>query len=347
MKQLSIFSFTHQSLQKYLIYNSYPKFAADQIFKWIYKDFEIDPNNWSNISKALRSHIIKSISTTLPKIKIDLLSKDGTRKFLVEFEDKNCVETVAIPGKDDRLTFCLSSQVGCCIGCTFCNTATQGLTRHLATSEIVGQFMAVTLWLQNNVDSNIRATNIVFMGQGEPLHNFESVKNATLVFLEDKGLMLSQRRVTLSTSGLVPQIEKLNEFPPVNIAISLHAAHDDIRSELMPINEVYNLKRLFQAIKTIKLKAHRSITYEYLLIKDLNDRQIDVNALVKLLDKKLSKINLIPFNEFPGSKFQCPTDERLEWFKDQLLNRGFLCTVRLSKGQDIMAACGQLKSSST
>jgi 23S rRNA (adenine2503-C2)-methyltransferase len=158
--------------------------------------------------------------------------------------------------------------------------------------------------------------------------------------------MIGQRKITLSTSGLVPQIEKLNDFPPVNIAISLHAAHDNIRSELMPINQVYNLTKLFEAIKKIKLKAHRTITYEYLLIADLNDRQIDIDALAKLLNRQESKINIIPFNEFPGSKFRAPTNEKLEWFKNRLLSKNFICTIRISKGQDIMAACGQLKSNS-
>jgi 23S rRNA (adenine2503-C2)-methyltransferase len=182
------------------------------------------------------------------------------------------------------------------------------------------------------------------MGQGEPLHNFEFVKNATIILMEEKGLGLGQRKITLSTSGLVPQIEKLSEFPPVNVAISLHASHDNIRTELMPINKVYDLKRLFNAIKKIPLKAHRHITYEYILIKELNDRQEDIEGLLALLPKKVSKVNLIPFNEYPGSEFKRPSNDRILWFQNQLLDNGIITTIRATKGQDILAACGQLKS---
>jgi len=343
----SFFSFTIDELRSYLVERSFPKFSADQIYRWVYKDFIVEPNDWSNVSKQLKTHFYEELSMELPQIEVALASTDGTRKFLLKLNDGNTIEAVAIPSQDDRLTFCVSSQVGCCIGCTFCNTATQGLTRHLTTEEIVGQYMSLSIWLRNNVSPELKATNLVYMGQGEPLHNFDNVKKATEIFLEDNGIMLGQRRVTLSTSGLVPQIQKLNNFPPVNIAISLHAAHDNIRSELMPINKVYDLKRLFSAIKEINLKSHRSITYEYLLIADLNDRQIDVDALISLLDRKKSKINLIPFNEYPGSVFKKPSESKITWFKEQLLNRGYVCTVRISKGQDIMAACGQLKSSVT
>ncbi len=184
---------------------------------------------------------------------------------------------------------------------------------------------------------------MVYMGQGEPLHNYENMKKATQIFLEPRGLGLGQRRITLSTSGLVPAIEKLVDFPPINIAISLHAAHDNIRTELMPINKVYDLNRLFQAIKTIPLKAYRRITYEYLLIDGLNDSLTDVEALTKLLSRAESKVNIIPFNEFPGSKYKRPSNERIYWFMQELQNSDLTATVRATKGNDILAACGQLK----
>ena len=235
-----------------------------------------------------RNFIEESFSFSLPSIIWNGQSKDGTRKFLLKFEDNKTVETVLIPAKN-RLTICISSQVGCAIGCTFCHTGTMGLTRHLKPSEVTGQFIALSDWM-SSVEPDAKITNIVYMGQGEPLHNFDNMKEATEIFLDDHGMGLGQRRITLSTSGMVPQIKKLNDFPPVNIAISLKAAHDDIRSELMPINKVYDLNRLLNAIKEIPLKAHRWITFEYLLIKDLNDRPEDIDALIKLLPPKYQKL---------------------------------------------------------
>ncbi|GAB4410184.1 MAG: bifunctional tRNA (adenosine(37)-C2)-methyltransferase TrmG/ribosomal RNA large subunit methyltransferase RlmN [Bacteriovoracaceae bacterium] len=339
----SLFSFTLDELRQELVENGFAKFSADQIFNWLYKRWVIDMDQWSNVSAKIKNYLKEKYITTPPKVVWQGHSIDGTRKFLVAMNDGNTVETVAIPAKD-RLTLCVSSQVGCAIGCTFCHTGTMGLKRHLQAGEIVGQYVAVTLWLQQNVNPEARLTNIVFMGQGEPLHNYDNVKRACTNFMEEKGISISQRRITLSTSGLVNQIEKLWDFPPVNIAISLHAAHNEIRTELMPINKAYNLERLFQAIKTVPLKAHRRITYEYILIADLNDRIEDIDALEKLLTQKESKINLIPFNEYPESRFKRPSNAKITWFQDELVRRGFVCTVRTTKGDDILAACGQLKS---
>ncbi|MCF8059488.1 MAG: 23S rRNA (adenine(2503)-C(2))-methyltransferase RlmN [Bacteriovoracaceae bacterium] len=339
----SLYAFTMEGLQDFLVEKGFAKFAAKQIYNWLYQNWEFDPENWSNVSKKLKEFLKTEMDLSLPKVVWQGLSKDGTRKFLIGMSDQQSVETVAIPAKD-RLTLCISSQVGCAIGCTFCHTGTMGLKRHLLPQEIVGQFLAVTLWLKKNADESARLTNIVYMGQGEPLHNFDNVKVATEVFLEPNGLSLSQRKVTLSTSGLVPQIKKLWDFPPVNIAISLHAANNDIRTELMPINKAYDLSRLFEAIKSIPLKAHRRITYEYILIDNYNDRQQDIDSLLELLDKRESKINIIPFNEYPGSAFKRPSDAKIRWFQDSLNNGGCVTTVRTTKGDDILAACGQLKS---
>ena len=341
MNKQSIFSFTLEELRNYLVEHGFAKFAADQVYDWIYRKFVFVPTEWSNCSKKMCVYLGENLDFSLPKIVWNGLSKDGTRKFLVAMQDGNSVETVAIASKS-RLTLCVSSQVGCAIGCTFCHTATQGLTRSLTTGEVVGQFLSVSQWLKENTDGD-SLTNIVYMGQGEPLNNFENMKQATLLFLEPKGIGLGQRRITLSTSGLVPQIEKLAEFPPVNIAISLHAAHDHVRSELMPINKIYDLKRLFKAIKTIPLKSYRRITYEYLLIDELNNNLEDIDALCKLINQKESKINLIPFNEYPGSDFKQPSKDNIIWFNNELNRRGFTSTIRASKGSDILAACGQLK----
>ncbi|ATH08817.1 23S rRNA (adenine(2503)-C(2))-methyltransferase [Halobacteriovorax marinus] len=343
-KEVSLYSLTLEELREYLKEQGFAKFAADQVYNWIFKRYEFDFDKWSNVSGKIKKHFEENLDTFLPKVVWNGLSKDGTRKFLIGMNDSNTVEAVAIPAKNNRLTLCVSSQIGCAIGCTFCHTGTMGLTRHLTTGEVVGQYLAVTKWLRENVDEEARLTNIVYMGQGEPLHNFNNVKQATKVFMEEKGIGLGQRKITLSTSGLVPQIEKLQDFPPVNVAISLHAAHNNIRTELMPINKAYDLTRLFEAIRKIPLKAHRWITYEYILIADLNDRVEDLDGLSDLLDKKVSKVNLIPFNEYPESKFKRPSDEKIKWFQDELNRRGYICTTRTTKGTDILAACGQLKS---
>lgn len=342
MNKSNIFDFTHEELQELLVREGFSKFNATQVFDWIYKKLNFEIDTWTNISKNCRSYMEQNLSFELPKIIWFKESHDGTKKYLVQMEDKQTVETVLIPSRN-RLTQCISSQVGCAIGCTFCHTGTQGLKRHLKAGEITGQYMAVNLWLKENGYEGSRITNVVYMGQGEPLHNFENVKKATLNFLSDQAFGLSQRKVTLSTSGLVPKIKMLHDFPPVNIAISLHSAHDDQRSELMHINKVYDLKRLFEAIKEIPLKAHRRITYEYLLIDSFNDGMKDIEALATLLERKESKINLIPFNEYPGSNYKRPSAEKILWFMDQMCQKGFTCTVRATKGDDILAACGQLK----
>jgi 23S rRNA (adenine2503-C2)-methyltransferase len=342
-RKKSLYSFTLSEMRDYLAERGLARFGADQVYQWMYKNQERDLSKWTNVSKKIKEEFIANLDIELPKIIWNGLSKDGTRKFLVKMFDEQTVEAVAIPARD-RLTLCISSQVGCAIGCTFCHTGTMGLKRHLLPDEIVGQFMAIQYWLKDNGKEDERLTNIVYMGQGEPLHNYDNVRTSAIIFMEDKGLGLSQRKITLSTSGLVPQIEKMWDFPPVNIAISLHAAHNNIRTELMPINKAYDLERLFTAIKKVPLKAYRRITYEYILIADLNDRPEDIQGLVDLLERDKSKINLIPYNDFPDSKFKRPSNSKVIWFQEELLKRGYVCTTRTTKGQDIRAACGQLKS---
>lgn len=339
----NFYSLKFTELKELLKENGLAEFGASQIFDWVYRKKITDVEQWSNVSKKTKAYFGENISFATLKVVWEGLSKDGTRKFLLGLEDSQTIEAVAIAAKD-RLTLCISSQVGCAIGCTFCHTATQGLKRHLRVEEITGQLITVQNWLDENTEGE-RITNMVYMGQGEPLHNFNPIKKATEIFMSEKGLGFGQRRITLSTSGLVPAIEKLVDFPPVNIAISLHSARNDSRTELMPINKVYDLERLFQAIKTIPLKAHRRITYEYLLIDSFNDTSEDIEALSELLIRKESKINLIPFNEYPGARYKRPSQKKVLWFMDQLIQKGFTCTVRATKGDDILAACGQLKSS--
>ncbi|MCK5884507.1 MAG: 23S rRNA (adenine(2503)-C(2))-methyltransferase RlmN [Bacteriovoracaceae bacterium] len=340
----SIFSFTLSEMREYLVEHGCAKFAADQVYQWLYKHHEIDIDKWTNISKKIKEHFRENISFKLPEVVFHIQSTDGTRKFLLELDDGNTVETVAIPAQG-RLTQCISSQVGCAMGCLFCNTGTMGFIRHLTVAEVVGQYMAVTKWVRENGDDpEIRISNLVYMGQGEPLHNFDNMLQATKVFMEEKGLAIGGRKITLSTSGLVPQIKKLNDFPAVNLAVSLHSTFDEKRSQLMPVNDKWGLTKLFEALNSLELREFRFITYEYLLIADFNDRPEDIAGLCRLLDTKSSKINLIPYNEFPGSPYKRPDDEKIEWFKNQLLKKGHVCTTRASKGSDIMAACGQLKS---
>ncbi len=338
----SFYDFTLDELTIFLKENGFSAFSSKQLFDWVYKKKNLNFESWTNISKKLKSFAIENFDFSLPEVIWDGLSKDGTRKFLLKLSDNETIESVLIPARD-RLTQCISSQVGCAIGCTFCHTGTQGLKRNLRAGEVTGQYLALSIWLRDNVHPDERITNIVYMGQGEPLHNYENVKKATINFLDDHAFGLGQRRITLSTSGLVPKIKMLHDFPPVNIAISLHSAKNDTRTELMPINKAYDLDRLFQAIRTIPLKAHRRITYEYLLIDGLNDQESDIDALCELLNRKESKINLIPFNEYPGSKYKKPKKEKIIWFMSELNNRGYTCTVRQTKGDDILAACGQLK----
>ncbi len=338
----SFYDYTLLDMQDILVENGFSKFNAKQLFDWVYKKKIIDQDKWSNVSKKLKIFLIENYDFTLPEVVWNGLSKDGTRKFLLKLSDKQTIETVLIPAKD-RLTQCISSQVGCAIGCSFCHTGTQGLKRHLTTGEVTGQFLKLSIWLKENVHEEEKITNIVYMGQGEPLHNYDNVKNATINFIDDNAFGLGQRRITLSTSGLVPKIKMLHDFPPINIAISLHSAKNDIRTELMPINKAYDLKRLFEAIRTIPLKAHRRITYEYLLIDELNDQQSDIDALCELLNRKESKINLIPFNEYPGSEYKKPKPDQILWFSQELNKRGYTTTIRQTKGDDILAACGQLK----
>lgn len=339
----SLYSLTLAELRDILGDNKLPKFTADQVYDWIYRKWNRDMNLWTNVSKKIKAFITEELDDSLPEIIWNGLSIDGTRKFLLKLRDGNSVESVAIPSKD-RLSICISSQIGCALGCKFCYTGTQGFTRNLEVAEIVGQFAAIANWLVQNVDPELRLSNVVFMGQGEPLHNFENIKQATIILMEGKGIALGQRKITLSTAGVAPVIEKLADFPPINIAISLHSALDETRSKLMPINKIYNLEKLFASISKIPLKAYRRITYEYLLIDGLNDTLEEINSLCKLLKPQESKINLIPCNDYPGSEYKKPSDEDILWFMDQLIQRGYTCTIRQSKGTDILAACGQLKS---
>ena len=334
-----IYHYSPEKLKEYFLKNELNLELIKKINKNFYRFNQFDIENWDNISKSNVEVLKSHFSFDLPKIIWSGTSKDGTKKYLMAFKDGLSVETVFIPS-EDRNTLCISSQVGCAIGCTFCHTGTMGLSRNLSTHEIVGQLLAVI----NDLGTENRVSNIVFMGQGEPLHNFKNVKDACEIFLNQDGLALSKQKVTISTSGLVPQIERWEEFPDVNIAVSLHAVRDDKRSELMPINKVHDLKRLFQALDNVPQKSSRRIMFEYILIKDFNDGIEDIEGLKKIIKKKKAKINIIPFNDYPDSKFKRPSDEKINWFRQKLHDEGYVTTIRITRGDDILAACGQLKS---
>ena len=312
-------------------------YKAKQIRQWIFGHKATSFEGMTNISKDLRSYLSSSCIISQLKItKIDI-SLDGTKKVLFELEDGNRIESVLIPEKN-HFTACISSQVGCAMGCKFCLTAKQGFTRNLKSSEIINQVIQI----RELLDQPEKLTNIVFMGMGEPLANFEAVKKAVNNIISPGALKFSRHRVTLSTCGLVPEIERLGKDLPVNLAVSLNAGDDKTRNILMPINKKYPLTRLTEALKHFPLHKGRRITFEYILIKNINDRLSDATNVARLLKDLRAKINLIPFNRYNGSPFEEPDEKRILAFQDELIRKNHTVTIRKSKGADISAACGQL-----
>ncbi len=268
-------------------------------------------------------------------------STDGTCKFLLKLEDGALVEAVLLHFHKKR-TLCLSSQVGCAMKCTFCFTGTQGLKRHLQAHEIVGQHTAVWNWVKERHGPRSHAPAVVFMGQGEPLHNFEAVKEAIALLMSPKGAHLGHRQITLSTAGYGPGMQRLNELPPVNLAFSLHSPFETERAQLMPISAHWPLQECMRALDARPLLKRQSVMYEYSLLKGVNDTKAHADGLAKLLSGRAAMVNLIPFNPFPGSPYQRPSQEEVAEFKALLVERGIRAMARLTKGDDVMAACGQL-----
>jgi 23S rRNA (adenine2503-C2)-methyltransferase len=285
----------------------------------------------------------ESFSYLMPKIKTQQTAIDGTTKFLMEMSDAKTVETVLIPFYK-KFTVCLSSQVGCAMGCSFCYTAKQGLARHLSAAEITGQYLRAWQWVKENRPDKAVKPNIVFMGQGEPLHNFDALKLAIQNLLHVSGLDLSRRQITVSTSGYMPGIKRFHELGQVNFALSLHSPFNDERSELIPLNKAYPIEEIFLEIKNIIRAKKQFINLEYLVIDEFNNTERHADALAKLIGDLPVIINLIPFNPFPGSKWKRPTDAQVETFKQHLVKYKFPVMVRITKGDDILAACGQLNS---
>nr|WP_224746736.1 23S rRNA (adenine(2503)-C(2))-methyltransferase RlmN [Pelovirga terrestris] len=326
---------THADLVAYLDSLGQPAFRARQLFKWIYQQRVSDFAAMTNVSKALREDLSARcrISTLTPLTVQD--SQDGTRKYLFSLEDGATIEAVRIPMETDKATLCISTQAGCAMGCAFCMTATSGLSRNLRAGEIVNQVCAA---LEDGP-----LGNIVMMGMGEPLHNLDNVIDALNILYLDDGLGFGARRVTLSTCGLVPEMLELKKRIKVNLAVSLNAADDELRSRLMPINHRYPLAELIAACEKYSRETKQRVTFEYILIKGVNDSLVMAKKLVKLLHPVRCKINLICFNQHPGSDFKSPDENTIRAFQKYLLDHGMVATLRAGKGRDIDAACGQLK----
>jgi len=311
------------------------KFRAEQVLRWIYQRGVEDFAEMTDLAKSFREELSQRATISRFTQETVEVSSDGTRKFLFRLHDGKSVETVLIPMVGGRSTLCVSTQVGCAMQCSFCFTGTFGLERNLTTSEIVNQVCAVRK--EHTVD------NIVMMGMGEPLHNLDNVVDALKILYVATGFDYSSRKVTLSTSGLVPEMRELGLRIKVNLAVSLNATTDEVRDELMPINKRYPLAELMEACRCYPHATHQRITFEYILIKGVNDSQEDAKRLVKLLHGIRSKVNLIPFNEHSGSTFKVPDEHVIRAFQTYLLDRQIVAIRRASKGQDISAACGQLK----
>jgi 23S rRNA (adenine2503-C2)-methyltransferase len=333
------------------------RMRVSQLWSWLYVRGATSFAAMTDIAKDLRGDLAQAFTLERPEIVTEQVSVDGTRKWLLRLEDGKEVETVYIP-EEDRGTLCISSQVGCTLTCSFCHTGTQRLVRNLTASEIVGQIMLardrIGDWPGASVEdprglpsSERKITNVVLMGMGEPLYNFDNVRDACLVAADGEGLSVSKRRITLSTSGVVPEIPRWGEEAGTMLAISLHAVRDELRDKLVPINKKWPLKELLAACRAYPgLSNAKRITFEYVMLKGVNDSVADAKALVRLLAKIPAKINLIPFNPWPGAPFECSDWEQIEKFAEVVNRAGYASPVRSPRGRDIMAACGQLKSAS-
>ena len=334
-EKIDLKSLNREELEEFLSSFGKEKYRTKQILRWIYQRQITDFSEMTDLAKQFRQQLAEQAVISSWQPEVVETSHDGTRKYLFRLDDGESVEAVRIPMDEDRATLCISTQVGCAMGCKFCMTGTFGLTRNLRTEEIVNQVCAAL------VDGPIG--NIVLMGMGEPLHNIDNVVKALQIFYLDDGLGYGTRRVTLSTCGLVPEIAELSHRIKVNLAVSLNATTDEIRDQLMPINRRYPLNELMAACHDYARETRQRVTFEYILIGGLNDSVADAKRLVKLLHGLRCKVNLIAYNEHEGADFRAPTGEAIKTFQTYLLQRDIVATLRASKGQDISAACGQLK----
>jgi len=337
-EKINLLNFDRKGLIDFFVERNEKPFRATQLLKWIYQEGVVDFEQMTNLSKSLRADLTQHCIIEPPTLLIEQIASDGTYKWVVEMNCGNRVETVFIP-EQKRGTLCISSQVGCALACTFCSTAQQGFNRNLSVAEMIGQLYVA----QQRLGWETRITNVVMMGMGEPLLNFDRVVSAMNLMMDDFAYGLSKRRVTVSTSGVVPAMNRLNKVCDVSMAVSLHAANDTLRNQLVPINQKYPLSELMAACRQYAQQGPRKhITFEYVMLDGINDSPQDARALVKLLKKVPSKLNLIPFNPFPNSAYRCSSSVAISRFRDILCQAGIVTTVRKTRGDDIDAACGQL-----
>ena len=340
-------------LEAVLVEAGMEKFRARQVFHWIYFQGVTDFARMSSIAKPAQARLAERLVIGRPEIARDEHSEDGTRKWLLRFRDAQEAETVYIPGthvEDARGAVCISSQVGCTLTCRFCHTGTQKLVRNLGSAEIIGQFMAARdaygEWPTPQSEAR-KLSNIVLMGMGEPLYNFENVAKAMRLAMDPEGIALSRRRITLSTSGVVPMMDRCGAELGVNLAVSLHAVRDELRDQLVPLNRKYPIAELIAACRRYPGASNaRRITFEYVMLKGVNDTEADAHELVRLIAGLPAKVNLIPFNPWPGSSFETSTQGAIRRFAEIVMNAGYSAPVRSPRGRDILAACGQLRTDS-
>ena len=351
---MNLVGLTRAQMRDVLIEHGTPekqaKMRVGQIWQWVYEKGVRDFAVMSNLAKTYRSELAEHFVIEVPEVVSKQISLDGTRKYLMRIAGGHEVETVYIP-EEDRGTLCISSQVGCTLTCSFCHTGTQKLVRNLTTAEIIGQVLVARddlgEWPEPGAPKNETRllSNIVLMGMGEPLYNFDNVRDAIKIAMDPEGISLSRRRITLSTSGVVPEIAKTAQEIGCQLAISFHATTDEVRDKLVPINKKWNIAELLDALRTYpKVSNSERITFEYVMLKDVNDTDADARRLVKLIKGIPAKINLIPFNEWPGSPYERSDWSRIEAFADIIYKAGYASPIRTPRGEDIMAACGQLKS---
>ncbi len=353
--KINLVGLTRPKLHEALIAAGTPekqaKMRADQLWQWIYQRGEADFAAMTNLAKAYRAMLAENFVIERPEVVSKLVSADGTHKYLVRIAGGHEVEVVYIP-EEDRGTLCISSQVGCTLTCSFCHTGTQKLVRNLTPGEIVGQIMIarddLDEWPKPGEGSDLRPrllSNIVLMGMGEPLYNFENVRDAMKIAMDPEGISLSRRRITLSTSGVVPEIARTAQEIGCQLAVSFHATTDEVRDKLVPINRKWPIAALLDALRAYpKASNSERITFEYVMLKGVNDSDADARRLVQLIRGIPAKINLIPFNEWPGAPHERSDWERIESFADIIYKAGYASPIRTPRGEDIMAACGQLKS---
>jgi 23S rRNA (adenine2503-C2)-methyltransferase len=331
-----------KGLEAFFVTTGEKPFRASQLMQWIYQRGVTDFAAMSDISKGLRARLGEIAEVRLPETLREQASRDGTVKWLLRLEGGNAVETVFIP-ETGRGTLCISSQVGCTLNCSFCSTGRQGYYRDLTTAEIIAQVLIAQHALIRRGLGERPVTNVVLMGMGEPLLNFDNVVRAIRLMLDDHAFGLSKRRVTLSTAGVVPMLDRLRETCPVSLAVSLHATTDALRDELVPLNRKYPLRELLDACRRyVDCQPRRRVTFEYVMLKDVNDGLADARALVRLLRDVPAKVNLIPFNPFPGTQYLTSGQDAIDRFRDVLMQAGIMTVTRRTRGDDIDAACGQL-----